>query len=296
MNEPRPRHRHTKPPSFRAIEKRLKRVLVAVAVAVIPRLYLAYMRLVWATSRVETIGLTPHVMRQRYGKAVYALWHDEVFFVAYAFAEYSGTTLASRGDFGEVITRMLELCGFTVFRGGSSSGRQRRSLGVVDEMIAHMNQHVGVVYGITTDGSAGPRFSMKPGVARIAVGCGSPAAVERTWCRRYFRLKTWDRTIVPLPFNHIVHVFSGPYWAPEEAAHDDEVFHRFVDELENALLEATWTARARIEGESSPDLLEGFPEGWALSPGGLVLDRDPGHVPGARGEPTSDRRLAKTGA
>ena len=32
-------------------------------------------------------------------------------------------TLASRGDFGELVTRMLELCDFEVFRGGSSSGR-----------------------------------------------------------------------------------------------------------------------------------------------------------------------------
>lgn len=248
---------------------------MAVAVAVIPRLYLAYMRLVWATSRVESFGLPPDQARERYGNAVFALWHDEVFFVAWAFSQYRPATLASRGDFGEVITRMLELCDFEVFRGGSSSGRRRRSVDVVDEMVDYMKRREGVIYGITTDGSAGPRYRMKRGAARIAVACGAPMLVEKTWCRRYIRLNTWDRTILPLPFNHIVHVYAGPFWPPKEAESEPATFRCFSDEVENALLEVTWSARVRIEGESSRTVLEGFPEGWKPPAEAMVLDRDP---------------------
>ena len=202
------------------------------------------------------------------------MWHDEVFFVAYAFAKYHPATLASRGDFGDVITRMLELCTFTVFRGGSSSGRRRRFIQVVNEMIEYMKQHDRVLYGITTDGSAGPRYRMKQGAVTIAAACGAPMGVSKTWCRRYFRLNTWDRTIIPLPFNHIVHVYAGPYWPPAGAQHDPEVLDRFASEIETRLFEVTWTARARIEGEASSDLLEGFPEGWTPPATAMVLDCD----------------------
>ncbi|MGH7859147.1 MAG: lysophospholipid acyltransferase family protein, partial [Candidatus Binatia bacterium] len=213
------------------------------------------------TSTVEDIGCSPELIRDHYGRGVIALWHDEVFFVAYAFGRFRGHTLASHGDFGEVITRMLQLCNFEVFRGGSSSGRSRRAPGVVGDMIEHMNRHTGVLYGITVDGSRGPAYRMKTGAMRVARACRAPVLVEKTWCRRYFRLRTWDRTIVPLPFNRIVHVYAGPFVPPPDA-YDPTSFDSFCQMIQNELLEVTYFARTLIEDPSAPELLENFPVGW----------------------------------
>lgn len=258
LEEPSPRRtRFT-----RRVSKRVKRLLMAIVVAAVPRLYLAYMWLVWKTSTVEDIGYyTPDRIRQAYGRGVFALWHDEVFFVAWAFGRFRPHTLASRGDFGEVIARMLELSGFEVFRGGSSVGKSRRSPEVIGEMVEHMNRTPGVLYGITVDGSKGPPYRLKSGAIRIARDCRAPLVVEKTWCRRYFRLGTWDRTIVPLPFNRIVHVFAGPYLPPRNA-HDPEAFAAFRRTVEDALLDVTYYARTLVEGSDDPDLLRDYPPGW----------------------------------
>ena len=244
----------------RKLSKAARRVLMAVALRTVPYVYVGYMWLVYRTSRVETLGPHPHELRRLQGGGVYALWHDEVFFVAYSFREYHGSTLASHGDAGAVITRMLQLCNFDVFRGGSTSGRRRGSVEVVQQMVEHMRARPGVVYGITTDGSTGPVYRMKPGAVRIAVDSGSALGVVKTWCRSYLRLPTWDRSLVPLPFNHIVHVFSGPI-VPDESARTREGFDALCDRVELQLCRVTAYARRLTEGlPLPPEWLELFPE------------------------------------
>jgi hypothetical protein len=57
-------------------------------------------------------------------------------------------------DFGEVISEMLRLCNFVVFRGGSGSKSRRRD--VLGDLIEHMQSTPRVIYGLTVDGSQGP--------------------------------------------------------------------------------------------------------------------------------------------
>ena len=244
----------------RRARKALRRALMAIGLYTIPYLYVAYMWLVYHTSRVEEIGPNPAIARREFGRAVFALWHDEVFFVAYSFGKYHPDTLASHGDAGSIIARMLEVCHFNVFRGGSSSGDQRRSVGVIHDMVEHMQQQPGVVYGITTDGSKGPVYRMKRGAVQIALESGAPVIVEKTWCKRYFQLPTWDRTLVPLPFNHIAHVFSGPLW-PRTDLPAAERFDALYSEVERQLCRAAAYARRLTEGLPLPrDWIDRFPE------------------------------------
>jgi lysophospholipid acyltransferase (LPLAT)-like uncharacterized protein len=156
---------------------------------------------------------------------------------------------------------MLELCNFTVFRGGSTSKKRRRgSTELVRTMIDHMKEQPGVVYGITTDGSTGPIYRMKDGAVRIATGSGAPLGVQKTWCKRYVRLRTWDRTLVPLPFNHIVHVFAGPI-VPSDYPSTQEGFAALRDEVERQLCRVSAYARRITEGLPLPqDWIDLFPE------------------------------------
>ena len=245
----------------RRLTKSLRAALMSIGLHTVPYLYVAYMWLVYRTSRVETLGPHPHALREMLGQGIYALWHDEVFFVAYSFKDYRGHTLASEGDAGAIITRMLDLCGYTVFRGGSTTKKRRgNTVELVRAMIDHMREEPGVIYGITTDGSKGPVYRMKDGVVRIATGSGAPLGVQKTWCKRYFQLPTWDRTLVPLPFNHIVHVFSGPI-VPTEASSTPEGFDALRDEVELQLCRVTAYARRITEGLPLPQAwIDLFPE------------------------------------
>ena len=243
----------------RRTKKALRRALMALGLFTVPYLYVAYMWLVYRTSRIETLGPDPGTARRMFGRGMFALWHQEVFFVAYAFGKARPDTLASKGDSGAIITRMLELSGYRVFRGGSSSGDQRRTAGVVDEIVEHMRRTPGVIYGITTDGSKGPVYRMKRGAVQIAVETGAPVVVYKTWCKRFLHLPTWDRTIVPLPFSRITYVFSGPYW-PDTALPEAQRFDALYAEVERALCAVTAYARRRVEGLPLPqDWIDQFP-------------------------------------
>lgn len=224
----------------RRVRNAFVRPLTWLALAIVPRLYIAYMKLVWATSRVDTNGfdLLTEISRKHDG-AIALLWHEEVFTVAYAYGRgsfgFRAHTLASLGTSGEIITRMLELCGYTVFRGGSSSKLSRRRAGVVGLMVEHMKSEREVTYGITVDGSQGPAYRMKLGGVQIARECDRPLALVRTWFKRSVRLNTWDRTAIPLPFNRIKYYIKGPYHVPPGAG--DEEVAQFLFQLEDELID-----------------------------------------------------------
>src|SRR6188508_1632318 len=70
---------------LKSMRRAMKRILVAIACAVLPRLYTAYMRFVWMTSRVEDHGISRlHELTEEHDGMVCALWHDEVFSVAWS--------------------------------------------------------------------------------------------------------------------------------------------------------------------------------------------------------------------
>lgn len=232
----------------------LARPLFWLALRTLPSLYLAYMRFVWATSRVSDHGLLElHEINRRGNGSVGILWHEEVFTVAFAYA-YLGFrphTLASISDMGHLITRALERCGFVVFRGGSSRKKSRRRGSVLRDMIEHMQTHDRVIYGLTVDGSSGPPYRVKPGGILIAQTCDKPIVLARTWYKRAVRLPTWDRTAIPLPFNEITTYMRGPYRAPGTSEGEEET-ERFRKMLEDDLIELAAHSYAAM-GQARPE-------------------------------------------
>ena len=96
----------------------------------------------------------------------------------------------------------------------------------------------------------GSRYRMKTGGIVIASTCGKPLALVRTWYRRHLRLPTWDHTAIPLPFNHIVYYYRGPYFAPESFA-DTAALERFRGQLEGDLIDLAAESYAAM-GQSLP--------------------------------------------
>jgi hypothetical protein len=233
---------------------------VAFAAVVLPRLYVAYMWLVEATSRKDD-ALLGHLLFgsvERYDRVVAVLWHQEVFSVAYNYRRFHAHTLASVSDFGQVISKMLALCNFTVFRGGSGSKSRRTS--VLSSLISHMKGNPRVIYGLTVDGSRGPVYRVKPGCVAIARSCRAPIVVVRTWYKRGITLPTWDRTQIPLPFNRKLTLAAGPYWIAPDA--DEETTEAFRAHIENELLELTRRSFLTLGRHSRARSLWGFPSSW----------------------------------
>jgi lysophospholipid acyltransferase (LPLAT)-like uncharacterized protein len=252
----------------RAARRWVKYPLMRLALAVLPHVYIGYLRLVWATSRVIDRMQPLHEIIARHDGAVGVLWHEEVFTVAWGYRDFRPHTLASLGDAGEAIARLLTRCGFVVFRGGSARSRTRRRE-VLPDMIEHMRTTRRVIYGITVDGSMGPRYLLKRGSCVIARECRKPVVPTRTWFKRYVRLPTWDRMAIPLPWNVILRDIGEPIYPPE--SQDDAALEAFRLRVEKALLELALRSYEEMGRKVPPALRAALARHEPRSPPGGTL-------------------------
>ena len=70
--------------------------------------------------------------------------------------------------------------------------------------------------GLTLDGPRGPRRVAKAGIAILAARTQTPlvpvaAALDRAW-----RLRSWDRFMIPKPFARVIYAFAEPIAPPAE--------------------------------------------------------------------------------
>jgi lysophospholipid acyltransferase (LPLAT)-like uncharacterized protein len=235
---------------------------VGLVAALFPYLYYAHCWVVWKTSRhVDALNPAIKAALARHVGVVAMMWHEEVYPSAFAYGPLSGAALASTSNFGRIITRMLEFCGCVVYRGGSSGGAKRRRE-VLPDMIRYMDEAPYCLFGLTVDGSRGPRNKVKTGGLVIARACNTPIYLVRSWFARHVRLRTWDKTAIPLPFSGFYQNAIGPYWVPPDTT--DEELQKIRAHLELELLElAEHSMRHFEDADAPPRRREGFPEDWA---------------------------------
>ena len=89
----------------------------------------------------------------------------------------------------------------------------------------------------------------------------APMYVSSTWCRRRVLLPTWDRTMVPLPFNRIATLTEGPYYLPEHME-QEQVFRNFHRMIEDRLLNLTYKNFSMHGNPNDKGLMAKFPCNW----------------------------------
>lgn len=120
---------------------------------------------------------------------------------------------------GELIARAMERLSFPAIRGSSSraedAGNAKGGAGATREAVRFIRG--GGVVAITPDGPRGPAETMAAGAVTLAKVSAAPVFLFGLAAKPSFRLKSWDRTVFPLPFGRGVVVFDGPLRAPREA-------------------------------------------------------------------------------
>ena len=241
--------------------RRLKKFLVWLAARTVPFIYFTYFRFVWATSKVtDQSHRLIEALEKPPNKFIAATWHQDVFFVPWVYRRPHVHTIASVGDSGEVITSLLKRSNYTVFRGGSSKRESRRKK-ILEEFTQYLRGVEKPGVGVTVDGSSGPAYRMKSGVIVMAMKIDSPIYLCRIWCKRRILLNTWDRTLIPLPFNRINIFTEGPYFLPKHMDQQDvfTTFHRFI---EDQLLNITYKSFTMLDDPIDEELMSRFPSGW----------------------------------
>jgi lysophospholipid acyltransferase (LPLAT)-like uncharacterized protein len=143
---------------------------------------------------------------------LWVFWHNKLFVMPHLFERYFpgrlGAALASASKDGEIISAFLERFGIRAIRGSSSRGGGRALIEMKRAIEA------GYIMAITPDGPRGPRYSISPGVIKLAqITEGLILPIHVTYSS-YWQLKTWDGFMIPKPFSRIHITFDVLHEVP----------------------------------------------------------------------------------
>ena len=198
-----------------------------------------YIRFVNATTRWEVInGDVPRRAIDKNLPGIGAAWHGRIGLLAYAFPETETTfALISQGPDGELMTRIIEKLGFRTVRGSARAAHKNKSKGgerALRSMVSILEQGRRVL--ITPDGPHGPRMHAKSGIITLARLSGVPIYPLTYAVHKRLVIRSWDRFILPLPFNRGVFIWGKPISVPGNAdKKEEEALRRLVETQLNTL-------------------------------------------------------------
>lgn len=147
-------------------------------------------------------------------RIIYMLWHGELLPLLWHHRGRKIAVVISEHRDGEIIAQIAERLGYTTVRGSSSRGGSRALIGLMRAIES------GRDGAVTPDGPRGPAHVFAPGAAIASQRTGAPLLPVRASASRAWRLKSWDRFLVPKPFA-LVRVTYGPLTAVDAASPRD---------------------------------------------------------------------------
>jgi hypothetical protein len=190
----------------------LGRKLRVTAISVLGGFILRLLGMTWRVRR-EGGGAFDSMLAQK-EPFIVVFWHGEIVPVSWVHRHLGIAPLISRHADGEIIARIVESLGYRTVRGSSSRGGVRALL----ETAQHVND--GVTVGFTPDGPRGPRHVFAPGALIVAQRTGRPIVALGATASRAWRLRSWDRHLVPKPFATVTIRYSEPQFVRAEHARD----------------------------------------------------------------------------
>ena len=161
-----------------------------VPVALFLRLWLATLRFRCNVERIDDSE----------GPVVLLLWHDKLFvssWIANRYFTRPVTALISTSKDGAWLVAFFKFMGITAVRGSSN----RRGAAALITLTRSMR--AGSHAGITPDGPKGPALEFKSGAVSLARLTRSPFVVMGIRYHSCWRMQSWDRFALPVPFSKV---------------------------------------------------------------------------------------------
>jgi hypothetical protein len=180
----------------------------------LPRVVTLLSYAIFLTCRVRFVGKHHEDQFLQAGRQIiFAGLHEGMMMLPFHFRDRTnGVVMVSRSRDGDIIADTVERFGMRAVRG--SSGRGGRD--ALENMIDVLNAG-GVSAGVIVDGPRGPALEAKMGALVMARQTGLPVVPGTWWARPIVQVRSWDRTIVPLPFSRIVFAFGPALFVPPDA-------------------------------------------------------------------------------
>lgn len=187
-------------------------------------------RVLGATWRIRTQGPDPLVAD--HAPVVAAFWHRNVLIASYYYRGRGFSVAVSRSRDGDRIAALLSALGYqTPPRGSSTRGGAAALLELVRQVDS------GTTVSLQSDGPQGPPRVSKVGIVSLSRLTGRPITPVSFGARPCLRFRSWDGTLLPLPFAKVVCRYGEPLSVPADADEAEEEAWRA--ELDRALNDLT---------------------------------------------------------
>ncbi|MEY2518246.1 MAG: hypothetical protein QOF24_5 [Verrucomicrobiota bacterium] len=139
---------------------------------------------------------------------IFAIWHNRllmlprVFDPSFPTRESYGLISASRD--GDLVSILIERSGYGTIRGSSS----RKGVIALRRLVETLAAGDNVL--LTPDGPRGPVYQATQGIVFLAQKTGAPVVPIHMEYSSCWRLKSWDRFILPRPFAKLRAIFGAP--------------------------------------------------------------------------------------
>jgi lysophospholipid acyltransferase (LPLAT)-like uncharacterized protein len=179
----------------------------------------------WRYSLEGTENINPFIDRNK--PVIYCFWHSHILPLAYIFRNVGVTAVVSASKDGDRATAVAQRWKHDTIRGSSS----RNQVSVIRQCNRVLHDNRGIV--IIPDGPHGPKETVKPGPAMIAMLTNAPVYPVSALPRKTWRLNSWDNFMIPKPYTRIAVRFGKPLM-PGTFAGEHRV-ERFSQQLQKAM-------------------------------------------------------------
>ena len=167
----------------------------------------------WArTLRLQVEDPNDVVAFVRNQPVIFAIWHNRLLMLPRVFdpcfptRQSFGLISASRD--GDLVSILIERSGYGTIRGSSS----RKGVSALRQLVDTLAGGSNVLF--TPDGPRGPVYEASQGVVFLAQKSGAPVVPIHMEYSSCWRLKSWDRFVVPRPFAKLRAIFGAPLTIP----------------------------------------------------------------------------------
>jgi lysophospholipid acyltransferase (LPLAT)-like uncharacterized protein len=162
------------------------------------RLKLALAPPIWRLiSRSWRLQTTDRTDGDPAGPVIFACLHRDILAAIVHCRPARPALLVSKSDDGQILTRTLADDGYRFARGSTGHDGREGYVALLRQLRA--GRHVGVA----VDGPRGPFGHVHPGALQLARRAGVGIVPLSVRARPCLQLKTWDRTVLPLPWARI---------------------------------------------------------------------------------------------
>jgi lysophospholipid acyltransferase (LPLAT)-like uncharacterized protein len=177
--------------------------------------------LIFKTMRIRVVGLEKARAEIESRKFIFAFWHSRILMASYLFKGWGGVALVSKSKDGEIITQILQRQGQETIRGSTS----RHGVRAMAKLIKALKEEIRPG-GMVPDGPRGPRFKVQPGIITLAQKTGYPIVPISYSAKRLKVFASWDRFILPHPFNEGCVIYGTPISVAGKLDADGRELHR----------------------------------------------------------------------